>query len=139
MTTQGIAVQAETLSQRVARRLRGALAENRIAQTDLAKALHLPQQNVSRRILGQTPFTLDELELLAQVLGVPLDAVLGVGDFAERSIGLCAIRDSNPEPADSTPRGRLLSIVGRIPLGDPLPARRQPETRPQLRLVGGAA
>lgn len=90
----------ESLSQRTSRRLRGALAENRISGVTLARALHLPQQTLSRKLNGQTAFTLDELGLVSEALGIELDRLLGIGEYRDRAIGLCAIRDSNPEPAD---------------------------------------
>ena len=90
----------ESLSQRTSRRLRGALAENRISGVALARALHLPQQTRSRKLNGQTAFTLDELALVSGVLGIELDRLIGIGDYRDRAIGLCAIRDSNPEPAE---------------------------------------
>jgi transcriptional regulator with XRE-family HTH domain len=92
-----VADEREPLSQRAARRLRGALAENRISQTAFARAMHLPQQTLSRKVNGQTPFTIDELEHVAEILGLQLDAVLGLGDHADRVIGRCSIRvDERP-------------------------------------------
>jgi transcriptional regulator with XRE-family HTH domain len=129
----------ETLSQRAARRLRGALAENRISQTELARVLHMPQQKISRKVNGQTPLMVDEIELIAQALNVSLEAVLGIGDFAERPIGLCAIRDSNPEPADSMPRRRHLVLVSAEGVAPVLPLRRAGETAVRLVVLGGAA
>jgi transcriptional regulator with XRE-family HTH domain len=95
-----LATERETLSERVARRLRGAIAENRIVQRDLAAAAGIGQPQMSRRITGFTPFTLDELDRVAEALGIALDALLGTGAFEGVPIGRCAIRDSNPEPAD---------------------------------------
>ena len=129
----------ETLSMRVARRLRGAIAENRIVQRDLAAAAGIPQPQMSRRITGFTPFTLDELERVADVLGIELDALLGTGAWEGRSIGLCAIRDSNPEPADSKPRPRHLVVVYADGVAPVVPHRRAGETSPRLVVLGGAA
>ena len=153
----------ETLSQRAARRLRGCLAENRISQTDLARVLHMPQQKVSRKVNGQTPLTLDEIQVVSDALGVPLEAVLGVGDYADRGIGLCSIRGGRsaagggsmflPAAEVGAPSGtrtpnplirrqeRHLHVVGRIPLGEPIPVRPRPAmpSRRHLVLIGGAA
>lgn len=74
----------------------------------------------------------------APAWGVSDDVVPSAFDLEELR---CAIRDSNPEPADSKPRAVLLSIVGRSPRVAPVPIGRRVETlsRRHLHSVGGAA
>lgn len=78
----------ELLSEGVARRVRGLLAERRLTQADAAEALALSQQAFSRRATGRVPFQLDEIAVIARFLGVSEAALLG---FAEP---LGATRDS---------------------------------------------
>lgn len=159
----------EPLSQRAARRLRGALAENRISGTALAAALHLPQQTLSRKVNGVTPFSLDELDLVATTLGVQLDAVLGLGAWEDRALGRltlapvagrpaapgggraflplgregwCASRDLNPEPADYA-SAAVLQLVRRSGVFSTVPRSTATHATPtgerRLRLVGAAS
>lgn len=67
---------AESLSVAVARRLRGQLAERNIKGSALARMTGLPQQTISRKLLGGTPFTLDELQAICDVTDISLDYVL---------------------------------------------------------------
>lgn len=58
------------MSQQVAEAVRVELARRRIPQTALADALRLSQATVSRRLTGRAPFELDEIPVVAQLLGV---------------------------------------------------------------------
>ena len=49
-----------------------------MTQAALAALLDVSQQGVSRRLSGRTPFTLDELDLLAASLDVPLGYLMGL-------------------------------------------------------------
>lgn len=60
----------EPLSQAVARRLRGILAEQKISGSALAEEMGMKQASMSRRTTGVTPLTLDELSQIAEILGV---------------------------------------------------------------------
>ena len=71
----------------VAANIRAEAARHRLTQTELARALGMSQVAVSDRHRGRTPWTLNEIEAVAQLLGTTTSK-------------LCAIRDSNPEPAD---------------------------------------
>jgi transcriptional regulator with XRE-family HTH domain len=61
----------------VARRVRGRIAEERISQARLAARFDVSQQTVSRKLNGRQPFTLDELGILAEFLGVTVGDILG--------------------------------------------------------------
>lgn len=67
---------SESLSVAVARRLRGQLAERNIKGSGLSRLTGLPQQTISRKLLGGTPFTLDELQSICDVTGISLDFIL---------------------------------------------------------------
>ena len=61
-----------TAVERVAANIRAELARKGISQADLAATLHKSQPTVSRRLLGRVPFSVDELDIIAGVLGVPM-------------------------------------------------------------------
>jgi transcriptional regulator with XRE-family HTH domain len=67
---------SESLSVAVARRLRGQLAERNIKGAELARLTGLPQSTVSRKLLGGTPFTLDELQGICDVTGIDIGFIL---------------------------------------------------------------
>nr|WP_297429770.1 helix-turn-helix transcriptional regulator [uncultured Actinotalea sp.] len=58
-----------SLHQRVAAVVRGEMARYQITQARLASALGIAQQSVSRKRSGRTPWTLDELEVIAPLFG----------------------------------------------------------------------
>lgn len=57
---------------RVAERVRAAMAAKGISQTVLGTKLHRSQHAVSRRLLGYVDFSITELETIARELDVPL-------------------------------------------------------------------
>jgi hypothetical protein len=116
----------ERPSQQIARRVRGLLGENQISGRRMASALHMDQKAFSRRYRGEVAWSTDELADLARILRVP---------FGE----LCAIRDSNPEPADSVPARRHLVLVSAEGVAPVLPHRRAGKTPVRLVVLGGAA
>lgn len=65
-----------SLSRLVAETVRVEIARKRIPQTALAEALNLSQASVSRRLSGTAPFELDEIPVVAQVLGVSVASLL---------------------------------------------------------------
>lgn len=66
-------------SESVGAEVRGLLAKNKISQSAAGKHLGLSQAAMSRRLLGEVPFNVDELVAIAALVGVPasrfLDAV----------------------------------------------------------------
>ncbi len=57
--------------QLIARYIRGQLAMTGLTQTEVAERLGFPnQQALSRRLTGTTPFTIDELTAVVQMLGL---------------------------------------------------------------------
>lgn len=65
-----------THSERVAGAVRAEMARRRVTQGQLAAHLGLSQVAVSRRVLGQTPFDVDELFAAAEFLNVPVTVLL---------------------------------------------------------------
>ena len=86
-----------SMSQTVAGNIRAEAARAGITQTEVARELHMAQQNVSKRWRGERPWRLDEVERVAHMIGV------NVYDL------LRARRDSNPQPSDPE-AGHLLAF-----------------------------
>lgn len=66
----------QNFSTGVAAAIRAEAARKRIGQDALAEALGLSQASISRRMRGATPFELDEIPVVARVLGVPVTSLL---------------------------------------------------------------
>lgn len=64
----------------VAAKVRGAAAEQRMTQAELATALSLSPMAISRRMSGATPFAPQELIKAAQVLHTSVSALFGETD-----------------------------------------------------------
>jgi hypothetical protein len=60
----------DRLSSRVAAEVRAEMARQRLSGARVAKALGWSPMYLSRRVSGQTPFDVDDLEALASLLGV---------------------------------------------------------------------
>lgn len=56
--------------------VRAELARKRISQTTLAERLHLSQTAVSRRLTGKKAFDVAELQVIAEVVEVPIDRLV---------------------------------------------------------------
>jgi transcriptional regulator with XRE-family HTH domain len=61
----------------VAANLRAEIARQRKRQTDLAAALGISAPALSRRLKGETPISVDELQVLADRLDRPMSFFLG--------------------------------------------------------------
>lgn len=61
-----------TAAERVAANIRAELARKGISQAELAASLNKSQPTVSRRLLGRVPFSVDELDIIAAILDVPM-------------------------------------------------------------------
>lgn len=68
----------QTLSGAVAANIRAELARQRVSQAQVAERLGLSQAAVSRRLTGQTPFELDEVATVADLLAVAPSHLLAV-------------------------------------------------------------
>jgi len=63
---------ASTYNDRVAAEVRAEMGRQKLSQMGLAAALGASQAWLSRRLNGTVAFATDELERVAEVLGVPL-------------------------------------------------------------------
>jgi transcriptional regulator with XRE-family HTH domain len=66
-----------TVTQRIAATVRAEAARRQITQAHMAEKLGRSQTFVSRRLLGRVPFSIDELDQLAEILAVPLAELIG--------------------------------------------------------------
>jgi transcriptional regulator with XRE-family HTH domain len=66
----------QTLTQLVAREIRIELARQGIRQSNLARSMGVTEQWLSVRMRGVQPIDLNDLELIAAGLGVPVSALL---------------------------------------------------------------
>lgn len=73
--------QRETLTEAVAKRLRGQLAERRIKRKDIIEPTHWGKTTVWRKLYGQSPLDTDELDLLWKLFGIsPVLLLTGASD-----------------------------------------------------------
>lgn len=90
----------ETRAEAIARRLRGELGQLNLSVSEVARRTGLSQPALSRRMTGQLPFDVEELDLICQTLGISFDYIAS---------GIRAIREvppPNPPPASSHIRRR---------------------------------
>lgn len=64
------------LTATVAANIRSHMARQRVSQLELARRLGFSQSKVSRRLSGDFPITVDELESFARVLGITVADLL---------------------------------------------------------------
>jgi transcriptional regulator with XRE-family HTH domain len=99
----------------LAMEVKAAMARFDLRQADLAKVLGITQSSASRKLKGHTPFTFDELDVLADWFSTTPQVLMGFAleprpqnpaskkfltvDTARNSDSYTA-RDSNPEPID---------------------------------------
>lgn len=70
------AANADTLAGQIAREIRAEMGRQGISQGQLADQLGCTQRSLSRRLTGDVPVDVAELEQLADALGVPLSQFL---------------------------------------------------------------
>ena len=92
---------SEPLSAKVARRLRGQLAELRISGSSLARITGLTQSKVSRRLTGDAPLELDELQMIEEATGISMAYLLGFSDVSR-------VGGPGPEGGESASAGANL-------------------------------
>ncbi|MCL1872179.1 MAG: helix-turn-helix domain-containing protein [Promicromonosporaceae bacterium] len=90
---------ADTFELGVAANIRSAAARRGLSQSDIARALGVARAGISMKWRGQRPWSLADIEGVARVLRTTPSE-------------LCAIRDSNPEPAGLEHRGWSLVDEG---------------------------
>lgn len=88
------------LGQRVAATIRAELARYDIPQTRVASALGLTQQAVSQKLHGRRPLTLDEIEVIAPMLGMSAAQLLAAAETPPPGGSSRPRLDSNQQPTD---------------------------------------
>jgi transcriptional regulator with XRE-family HTH domain len=58
-------------------RIRDAAYHKRVSQERLAQAIGISRQGIVRRLSGQTPFSIDELVIIAKMLDTTVGALIG--------------------------------------------------------------
>jgi transcriptional regulator with XRE-family HTH domain len=88
MSDMAMAVRGR-LRERTAEEIRVLLARRRISAAELARRTGMKQSTLARRMTGETAFDLDDLELIAEVLGVTVFDLLPkpVGQLAQITAG----------------------------------------------------
>ena len=117
MSTQTVAREPQ-LSEVVAGNVRALAARAGLSQSALAREVGMSQFQAHKRWHGTTPWALDELDMVAAILGVSVQDL--VTDFMESRTptggshrgGLPrARRDSNPQPSDWYPLAPVATVA----------------------------
>jgi transcriptional regulator with XRE-family HTH domain len=107
--------QPRTYGEKVAAEVRGEAARRRVTSARLAAALDVSTGSMSRRMTGKQPFTVDELALVADTLGVQVEDLLPHPDSNWESIdSLAQVIEMFPRPRAHGPEGseQPLKIAG---------------------------
>src|SRR4029077_11575110 len=83
----------------VAEEVRALMGRHQVSGNRLAVMTGMTQSSMSRRLAGLYPFTVDELEVIADAFGVPITSLFGRPQ-PPRGRGLPRL-DSNQQPSDS--------------------------------------
>lgn len=67
-------------TRRVAATVRQAMETRGVSQLGLSEATLIPRATLIRRLQGQSPFTITELDAIAGVLGTTISDLLGDGE-----------------------------------------------------------
>lgn len=67
----------------VGRNVRAEMARNGLTQGGLAQSLRITQPAVSRRLGGEIPFNVNELAIVARLVGVPLSRLVAGAERRE--------------------------------------------------------
>lgn len=79
-------IATQKFSQVVAARVRVVIAERGIKKNELAKPLGITPDQVYRKTSGQVPFSLEDLDIVASVLGVtPAEFIPGASSSLSRA------------------------------------------------------
>lgn len=68
--------QATTARNAIASEVRAEIARQQKTQREVAELLHMPQPSLNLRLKGERPFRAEELVVLAEALGVPVERFL---------------------------------------------------------------
>lgn len=104
---------ATPLREQVATEVRRELAAARMTPTELARRLGVSQTTVWRRISGQVAFDVDDLQKIADILGVPVGRLLPrpvqtTEPYLAATVGQDGLRRRvATRPTDSRPNGHM--------------------------------
>lgn len=101
MTAIALEAPPTTYQELVAAQVRAEVARVKLSGRAIASALGVDPSYVSRRMTGHTPFTPDELAMIAMLLHVPVSALLPEPSvdlhYCINSLGLDFEPDETPE------------------------------------------
>lgn len=103
------------LREHAAEEIRVILARRRMSAAELARRTGIKQSTMSRRMTGETAFDLDDLEAIAEVLGI------AVGDLLPQSAGVNLSLTPVVRPVRATSTGTPLRRTASRPM---VPTRR---------------
>lgn len=113
MTTAIITEHGDHLSRIVASNVRAEMARYHVTQQRIAAELGIKQQNVSDRLRGRTPFTLDEVGLIAPLFDMSAaELIAGIRAGGTPPPVLRPRRDSNAGRMAYIGTGSHLTLVG---------------------------
>ena len=116
----------DTLRELVAGELRATLARKRISAAELARRLGWSQTYMARRVDGRAAIDMDDLEAIANVLQMPVTALLPARfPLNDRSPASPVRTTLEPRPALTRPKGRPVNAATRPASSGP-PTRRRP-------------
>jgi transcriptional regulator with XRE-family HTH domain len=105
----------------VAEEIRVLLARRKMSANQLAQLTGIKQSNLSRRMTGETAFDLNDLELIADALGVAVTDLMPQRVEAGQQINGRSAPISRSVPADSTPRRTKHRPTARVSAGQRRP------------------
>lgn len=127
------------LRERTAEEIRVILARRKMSAAELARRTGIRQQNLSRRMTGETAFDLDDLEVIAQALGVKVsDLVNDGGGTVQTTVPKIRVTDQRPAaPTRPTLQGSAVRPRDGRPKGRPGGSVPDPRTRRPARISAG--
>lgn len=112
-----------TLRERTAEEIRVLLARRRVSAAQLARQTGMKQSTLARRMTGEIAFDLDDLELIASALNVPVQSLLpSATDASRATMDLKSALTERPMPTQRRPADNRPS--GHPPAGGPPGQRR---------------
>jgi transcriptional regulator with XRE-family HTH domain len=80
-----VTLSGASLRARTAEEIRAVLGRRRMSESALARAIGASQAYVWRRLSGEIPLDLDDLEKIAAALSVDVSALIPISDLIERA------------------------------------------------------
>ncbi|WP_079670459.1 helix-turn-helix domain-containing protein [Mycobacteroides abscessus] len=85
-----------SFTSRVAANVRAEMARGQITQQSLASRVELSQQAISRRLTGRQPFNTEELQGIAEALGVGIEQLVNSRDVVTTEATVLATATRSP-------------------------------------------